>query len=372
MARAGARGNPRPFPVASATETDWSPDGTLAAYHTTDPGDPLFVSDRSGSNARLLCRGAAGIHQHFPTWSPDGRYVYFVRGIPGTSDLDLWRVPASGGEPERITRHHARVASPAFLDARTLLYILARPDGEGSALFALDVGRRIPHQVSFGLEDYLSVDASADARRLVVTVAKPDQNLWSVPLSGSVAGDADARRFRIPSVRAAAPRFGPDYVLYLSSRGGPNGLWKFRAGVETELWRGEDGAVTAAPAVSADGQRVCFVVRKDGRSRLYVMGASETGPRPLADSLDVRDAPSFSPDGKWIAVVATVSGQQPLFRVPVDGGPAVRLADGVAYSPAWSPDGRFIVYGEGRQGRTLHLKAVTPDGHPFPLPMSRE
>ncbi len=362
-------GNPRPFLAKQATELDWSADGTRVAYHTSEAGDPIFVADGSGSNARELCRAGAGIHQHFPTWSPDGRFVYFVRGIPGSSDLDIWRVPASGGEAERLSEHHSEVAYLAFLDSRTLLYTATRPDGGGSGLYAMDVERRVPRPVSFGLEEYLSIAASADGRRFVATVAQPDRNLWMIPISDRVTTEAEAKRYHVPSVRAAAPRFGPNYVLYVSSRGGQTGLWRFKDGVETELWSGRDGAVPVAPAVSLDGSRVAFVVRRDGRSRLYLMGSGERSPRPLAGDLDIRDAPCFSPDGKWIAVVAaTGEDARPLFRVPADGGPAERLVDGVTYGPVWSPDGRFIVYGEGRQGRSLELKAVTPDRRPFPMP----
>jgi len=361
-------GSARPFHGAGATELDWSPDGGRVVYHTSEPGDPFFVGDRSGAGDRTLCRGTPGIHQHFPKWSPDGRYVYFVRGIPGTSDLDIWRVPSSGGAPERLTELHTRIAYLAFLDNRTLLYTATRPDGERSGLYAMDVEHRIPHEASFGLEEYLSIDASADGRRLVATVARPDRNLWVAPISDRAADDAAARRFPIPSVRASAPRFGPDYVLYLSSRGGPNGLWKFKGGRETEIWRGADGLVSAAPAVSPDGSRICVVARTEGRSRLYVMDDNGAGPRPLSAELDIRDAPSFSPDGRWVAVVATEGGRQPLFRVPLDGGAPERLVDGVAYSPVWSPDGSFIVYGEGHEGRSLQLKAVTPDRRPHAMP----
>jgi serine/threonine protein kinase/Tol biopolymer transport system component len=362
-------GTPRLFLVPGATELGWSADGSRAAFHTAEPGDPLFAAEASGSNALPLCQGEAGIHQHYPTWSPDGRHVYFVRGIPGSSDLDIWRVAASGGAAERLTERDSPVAYLAFLDARTLVYTARRPEGTGSSLYAMDVERRVSRAVSFGLEEYLSIDASADGRRFVATVAKPDRNLWTVPISDRIVDAAAARRFPVPSVRAAAPRFGPDYVLYLSSRGGPDGLWKIESGVETEVWRGADGAVPVAPAVAPDGSRIAFVVRKDGRSRLYVMGSEEKSPRPIAADLDIRDAPSFSPDGRSIAVAASAGGdEQPLFRVPAGGGPAERLAGGVTFSPAWSPDGRFIVYGEARQGRSLQLKAVTPDGGAYALP----
>ncbi len=362
-------GSPRPFLAAGAIEVGWSPDRARTVYHLPGPGDPIFVADRKGSNEVEISKGKAGIHQHYPIWSPEGRYIYFVRGIPATFEMDVYRVPASGGIPERLTDDHARSAYLAFLDERTLLYTATRPDREGSGLYAMDVRNRIPHAVSFGLEEYLSIDASADGRRVVATVARPDRNIWAAPISERVADDAEVHRYRIPPVRATAPRYGRDYILYLSPRDGPDGLWKFRDGVETELWRGRDGAVAAAPAVSADGSRIAFSVRIPGRGSLQTMGSDGTSPRRLAETLDVRDAPSWSPDGKWIVVAASEGGEdQPLFLVPVDGGRPERLVGGIAHSPVWSPDGRFIVYAEGRQGRSWQLKAVTPDRRPFPLP----
>jgi Tol biopolymer transport system component len=362
-------GGPRRFPVPNVAEVDWSPDRTRTAYHPAEPGDPMFVADRSGLHAHEVCGEKPGIHEHYPRWSPDGRYVYFVHGIPAAFDMDVWRVLGTGGTPERLTDLHSRVSYPAFLDERTLLFTAKRSDSEPSVLYAMDVDRRVPHAVSFGLEEYLSIDASGDGRRLVATVARPDRNLWTVPISDHVAADGAAQRFRTPSVRATAPGFGPDFVVYLSSHGGPNGLWKLKDGVETELWSGADGAVTDTAAVSPDGGLVAFVARAGGQARLHVVGSDGTNPRQLADALDIRGAPSWSPDGKWIAVVAGAGGEgQPLFRVPVAGGPPEPLVAGVAYSPVWSPDGRFIVYAEGHQGRSLQIKAVTPDRRPFAVP----
>ena len=49
-------------------------------YHTPDEGDPIFIADRNGNNRRQIYVDRPGIHNHFLTWSPDGRYIYFVRG----------------------------------------------------------------------------------------------------------------------------------------------------------------------------------------------------------------------------------------------------------------------------------------------------
>ncbi len=360
-------GNPRPF-LPTATSIAWSPDRTRLAFHTTDPGDPVFVADRYGANKKQIFIDKPGNHNHYPVWSPDGRFVYFARGITTPFDMDIWRIPSDGGAVERLTSYHSRVAYPAFLDGRTLLYTAPRPDGSGSGLYAMDVDRRVPHAVSFGLEEYISVAASADGRRLVATVANPTSHLWTAPITDDVVNEGGASRFSLPAVRAAAPRFGPGQLLFLSSKGGADGLWKFQDGAATELWRAREGSVSAAPAISPDG-RICFVVRREAeQAHLYVMAADGTGARRIAESLDARDAPSWSPDGKWIAVVASQGKEQPLFKVPVDGGAPVRLAGGVNFNPVWSPDGKFIIYSENQMGPVHRLKGVTPEAQPFPLP----
>ena len=360
-------GTPRPV-LTNVSEVVWSPDRMRTLYHPLAPGDPLFVADRNGANSRQIFIEKPGIHNHYPAWSPDGRFAYFVRGIPDPYDMDIWRIPSTGGTAERLTNYHSHVTYPAFLDDRTLVYTAPRPDGSGSGLYAMDVDRRIPHALSFGLEEYASVAASADGRRLVVTVANPTSHLWTAPVSEHVVDDSGVSRFLLPAVRAAAPRFGPGYLLFLSSKGGANGLWKFKDGSDTELWKGAEGSVTAAPAISPDGTQICFVVRDGKQARLHIMAADGTGARRITESLDIRAAPSWSPDGKWIAVVASEGKEQPLFKVAVDGGAPVRLVGGVNYNPVWSPDGRFIAYSESRGGPTHQLKGVTPDKQPFRLP----
>jgi Tol biopolymer transport system component len=360
-------GTPRPF-LPDALEVVWSADRTRTLFHTSDPGDPIFVADRNGATPRQLLIDEPGTHNHFPAWSPDGRFVYFVRGSMGQYRMDIWRVPSAGGTAERLTHYASRVASPAFLDQRTLLYTAPRPDGSGAGLYVMDVDRRIPHAVSFGLEEYTSVAASADGRRLVVTVGNPTSHLWAAPISERVVDDSGVSRFSLPAVHAAAPRFGPGYLLFLSSKGGVDGLWKFGNGSASELWKGADGSVTAAPAISPDGTRICFLLLDGNQGRLHVMAADGTGARRLAESLDVRDTPSWSPDGKWIAVVASEGKEQPLFRIPVNGGAPERLVAGVNFNPVWSPDGRFIAYSEHHGGATYRLRGVTPEKQPFPLP----
>ena len=369
-------GTPRPF-VDPGMSPTWSPDGKSLAYHSNEPGDPIFIADRNGSNPRQIFVAPPGIHCHYLTWSPDGRFIYFVKGVPPTEEMDIWRVPVSrsntAATPERITAHNARVEYPAWLDARTLIYSAAAEDGSGRWLYAMDVEHRIPHRVSSGIaEQYLSVAVSETRpRRLVATMATPSASLWSVPVSDRVQADADATRVAVPNTRASGPRFAPGYLAFLSSKGGANGLWKLEGGAALELWRGDEGGVVAPPAISPDGRLICFSYRKQGTARLYVMNANGTNVRALADTFDVRGAASWSPDGQWVAVAANQGDGTRLFKIPLDGGQPVRLLDTRSYNPVWSPDGQFIVYSEQQGAGTFQVKAITPDKRPVRLPEFR-
>ncbi len=247
-------GTPRAFLTEHAINLAWSPDGSTIAFHTYDTGDPLFVSDATGANPRQIHALDPGGHLHFPTWSSDGQWLYFVAGVWDARQMDVWRIRPSGGAPERLTTHNADVRFLAPLDARTLLYVAPDQNGAGPWLWSVDVERKVSRRVSSGIERYTSVESSADGRRLVATMSNPTANLWSLPLvSDRLTGEQDVRPFSVPTVRAFAPRFGGTTLFYLSSRGGGDGLWRYADGQSTEVWRGADGALLEPGAISSTG-----------------------------------------------------------------------------------------------------------------------
>jgi Tol biopolymer transport system component/predicted Ser/Thr protein kinase len=366
-------GSLRPF--LKGYNPAWSPDGSMIVFHTPAAGDPIYLADRNASNPKQIFAEKPGIHCHYLIWSPDGSFIYFVRGTPTTEEMDIWRIPVnvterSAGPAERITSHNALVSHLAWLDARTLIYSATAEDGSGQWLYAVDVERRIPHRVSSGIaEQYLSVSVTTSgARRLVTAVANPSASLWSVPITDSAQPSEAVTRFPVPNARVLGPRFGPGYFLFLSSRGGGDGLWKLENGSTRELWKGSEGGLVAPPAVSPDGSLICFSYRKQGRAGLYLMNADGTNTRALADSFDVRGAASWSPDGKWIAVAANQGEGMRVVKVPVGGGAPVRLVDTLSFNPVWSPDGAFIVYSEQQGGGAFTVKAISPDRAPVPIP----
>ena len=363
-------------PYVKGFSLAWSPDGNNIVFHTAEPGDPIYLADRNGNNAKQIFVAEEGVHCHYLNWSADGRFIYFMKGTPPTEEMDIWRIPVNvkegtaGPQAERITSHNAFLTHSVWLDDRTLIYSATAEDGGGRWLYSVDVERRIPHRVSEGITDrFLSVSVTnTRPRRLVTTVSNPTANLWSIPLSEQVQSADAEKPFDVGATRAIAPRFGPGYVLFLSSRGGAEGLSKFENNSTRELWKGSDGGVVAAPAVSSDGGLIAFSYRKQGKAGLYLMNADGTNVRTLVESFDVRGSASWSPDGKWIAVAANQGEGTRVFKVPVDGGPPVRLVNRLSLNPLWSPDGEWILYSESKGSGVSPVKAITPNGEPVSIP----
>ena len=361
-------GTPRNFLGEEVVNLAWSPDGERIVYHTFVNGDPMFVADRSGANARQIFGNQAGLHNHFPAWSPDGRWIYFSHGTPATGEMDLWRIDPAGRNPERLTQINTDVAYPTPVGDRTVFYVARDEDGSGPWLWAFDLKRRDSRRVTVGLEQYTSVQASADGRKLVATISNPIAALWTVPILDRVAEENDVKPFRVPTERALAPRFGGSSLFYLSSLGTGDGLWRLLDGQATEIWKGADGALRETPAVSPDGGRVAIVLRRNGKRQLDVLSSDGAELQPIAEGIVPQGSSCWSPDGRWIVTGGSDAAGSGLFKIPLDGGLPVRLVAGEALNPVWSPDGSLIVYAGTNVSTFAPLLAVRPDGTSVKLP----
>jgi Tol biopolymer transport system component len=362
-------GVPRPF-LPQTGNVAWSPDGTQIVYNVVEPGDPLFLADSSGANKVQIYKSKDDEHNHGPVWGRDGKWIYFIHGYANTGALNVWRIRASRGPqtPEALTHNALDVASLAPVDERTLLYIARAEDGSGPWLWALDVEAKTSRRVSSGLQQFTSISGSKDGRQFVASVANPRAGLWTVPILDRPAEQKHVQPFGPKGVRALAPRVSGSALFYLSALGTGDGLWRFRNEQTAEIWKGSEGGLLEPAAVSPDGLRVAIVLRKGGRRVMTVKDVDGGELRTLADSLDVRGAPAWSPDGKWLAV-GFEKDEKPLglFKVPVDGGPPIPLRSDLGHNPDWSvPD--LIVFAGSSNASQTRLQAVTPDGQEVVLP----
>jgi serine/threonine-protein kinase len=183
-------------------------------------------------------------------------------------------------------------------------------------------------------------------RRGVATVLDPD---WTGSFS-SQALSPDGRRLAVS----------------LSS-GATNSLWmkQLEAGPLTRL--SFDGTLNYRPAWRADGRSLSFTSDRSGASHLYQTRAdgSSRPERLMPDDTAQVDEALWSRDGRWLVYrTGVAAGFRDIYARPLTGDTSrVTVAAGQydEYSPALSPDGRWIAYVSLESGREEVYVRPFPD-----------
>jgi hypothetical protein len=104
----------------------WSPDGATISFDAVIAGnDDVYVVGADGGHLRRLTAEASvdGV----PSWSGDGRWIYFSSTRAGAIP-DVWRMSSDGGPALRMTRNGGFDAKASF-DERYLFYLDRHPAG---------------------------------------------------------------------------------------------------------------------------------------------------------------------------------------------------------------------------------------------------
>jgi hypothetical protein len=203
------------------------------------------------------------------------------------------------------------------LNDRLLLYLATDADGVEPWIYAMDIERRVPHRISMAVEEYTSLAASGDGRRVVATVSRRTAHLWRILIGAGVMEEPDATAIPLPTGSGLSPRIASGSVIYRAPRGGTDGLWKLtNEGIGMELWNGRNGRAMAGAAIAPDGQHLAFLVQRAAATHLYIMSTDGTGTRRVAVDLDVRGAPAWL-DGAIIFDRTREESDIVLFDLPV-------------------------------------------------------
>ncbi|HLO18563.1 MAG TPA: DPP IV N-terminal domain-containing protein, partial [Anaerolineales bacterium] len=102
------------------------------------------------------------------------------------------------------------------------------------------------------------------------------------------------------------------------------------------------------PAVSPDGKKIAFASNRNGFWDLYLLDLSSGDVTQLTNTLQYEGAPTWSPDGSFLAFEAYEDDNLNIVVGPANDPlkDSIRLTASASadHSPAWAPDGRHIAF----------------------------
>ena len=309
-----------------------------------------------------------------PAWSPDGRYIAFIRYPAGSSGKDeVISIPALGGPERRLAEVTAGAGAWANLPPFIRQDLTWSPDRK-----SVTVGERPSPAEPVGL--FLISSENGEKHRLTspprgswgdtYPAFSPDgRTLAFVRWSSATASDiylqnantAEARRLTFDDMEIHGLAWTPDGegIVFSSQRSGLPTLCKVPiSGGEIEPLAGVGGNAYF-PAVSPRGNLLAYIRWEENYNiwsiQVTPAGRVEGPPRKLIAGTGMQVDDEFSPDGKRIVFGSDRSGAQEIWVANADGSNAAQLTSfggSETGTPRWSPDGRWIAFDSGPDGRT--------------------
>ena len=274
----------------------------------------IYAQDGAAGQPRRLTPATFDPLEYMPAWSPDGRWIAFV-SWDDTVRGHVWKVPASGGAPQRLSREPGDYANPVWSpDGRSV--VVAR--GEGATARQ----RTMTANAYFDLVRFAATPpAGGDAGTRVVTIP----------------GAGVARR---QLVRAA---FGPDGRVFYP-----------------EIRSGEDGRGTSMMSVRADGD--------DKQEHLSFPNAEEIVPSPTGEWVAFQEG-----DNVYVSPLAWMGLGGDALRVDKRKGalPVTQLTEDGGLFPRWR-DANTLEYGSGPQYFVHHMESGVTDTVTLRLTVPRD
>jgi Tol biopolymer transport system component len=395
------------------------PDGSMVAFCARGQGErnSIWVQSLSELSAHKL-DGTEGAS--FPFFSPDGKFIGFFAGgqmkkvasaggpvsviadAPnsrgGTWNADnvivyepdyrdsLWRIPATGGTPVRLTKldsaRHTTHRWPWFL-----------PDGKHFLFFGTNHAGSSEQGVYFGsLEDgsyHHVVDSDSGAQYASGYLLYHVQSALLAqkfdPASGKISGDA------VPVASPVEYDPGTWHTTFAASQ---NGLLIYESGSKILgidlVWRDRAGktlgnvadraAYKGSGRLSPDG-KLLAISMGDPQADIWVFDLERGARTRLTFGGATFNTPSWSPDGKRLVYVRQsganlATGTSLCERLANGGGQEKILMEATPeaptlLSPQWSPDSRYLLHIEQSGPGGAGVWALPTFGDRKPIPIVR-
>jgi TolB protein len=342
------------------TAVSFSPDGKRIAFVRGVPDkreNDLIVANADGSDLKVIVKRPGQVYAASliaPAWSPDGSTIIFSN-YQGTNRRYLMAVAPDGSGLREFYKSHSDLGRPQWLPDGSALLVPMREGApaERVQIWKVDFPSANASKLTNDPRDYsmlwLNVDRTAKSLASVETIITGD---LSILPGGDTADEKQVDTGGALLVYVSS--FGKDKILYETRDGRV-----FTADTDGANSKQVAMAEPGIREVSAcgDGKHIVFAKSTGETEDIWRVDADGTNPVQLTKE-NSSSGPTCAPDGR--SVIYWNDEEHNLFRVPIGGGSSAKANLPNASSPylRFSPDGKFVIYNSENQDEAKKMYGV--------------
>ncbi|HKR12123.1 MAG TPA: protein kinase [Pyrinomonadaceae bacterium] len=339
----------------------FSPQGEQYAFVRYDEPKKeysLIVADSEGTNERILAtrKRPATLSTYGVSWSPDGATIVCPAGRWDNGfHMDLVGLNVKTGEERKISpTQWFSVYQVDWQDMNNLIICARERDTAPHQLWRITFPDGMSHQITNDSNEYKGVSVAGTN---IVTVQTNRTWLISVATPGTLTPAA-------PIASGSGLSYGVSWsadgtIVHSAMAQKRLNIWRVDPETLNQVKLTTEGD-NYNPVVSPDGRFIVFSSnRNDGKTNIWRMNAKDGSGLQQLTFTDGNYYPAISPDNQWVAYDNLVDSKTSVWKVPLFGGAAVKVAEGYRM-PVFSPDSRRIAV-------RYHLTSGTRDVAIFPV-----